>query len=457
MTTTADSIHTFLNQYPNLKTMELLVPDLNGLLRGKRVERDLIEKVFTKGFYLPASVMGLAAHGATVEEAGLGAQQGDKDNLCKPVLDTLSIMPWKEGETHAQVLCDMLDDNGEPFELSSRQVLQKAIKQFETLGYSVGIALELEFYLIDHERDALGNLQPPKSPLTGKRFQTTQVYAVDDLDQFGDFVETVVTTARQQNIPADTVIAEYAPGQFEVNLDYGEDILKACDQAILLKRVIHHIAKQQGFQATFMAKPYIEESGNGLHIHLSLYDKAGNNSFRQPGTPIEEQPLLNQAISGLLENMDNTMGLYTPYCNSFRRFAIDSYAPTSKCWGVDNRTVALRIPRGSESATRIEHRLPGADANPYLATAALLFGVYQGLTQSYPTHTAIEGNAYEQDIAQVPDNQRDALRLLENNQALAEFLGKDFLDLYLVTKWADVHSFEKQVTPKEYDWLLPYI
>ncbi|MBU2864580.1 glutamine synthetase family protein [Reinekea forsetii] len=444
----------FLSQHPDITTIELLLSDLNGVVRGKRIERDLLEKVFTKGFYLPGSVMALDSAGTTVEESGLGMDVGDRDRLCKPIPGTLSIVPWHEGGDRAQALCTMYKDRSTGFFADPRQVLVNAIDRFSQLGYDVGFAVELEFYLIDKQRDEKGNIQPPIALGSERRMMSSQVYSIDDLDQYDFFIRDVIETARQQNIPADTVIAEYAPGQFEVNLDYGTDILKAVDQAVLLKRVIRSVANKYNMDASFMAKPYIDQSGSGLHLHLSLL-KDGENVFAAEDPT--QNPLLRQAIAGLLSMADSTQAFLAPTVNSFRRLAPENFAPTSKTWAYDNRTVALRIPSGGQSATRIEHRMSGADANPYLATAVLLAGVTEGIQNKLEAPDPVVGNAYDQEHEQVADNQRDALRKMEADTRVSDWFGKDFVELYSACKWSELRMFEQQITPMEYDLLLPYV
>ncbi len=449
----------FLELNPNVTTVELLVSDLNGVLRGKRIERELLLKCYEKGFYLPGSVMSLDATGTTVEEGGLGMDVGDRDRLCFPVPGTLSLVPWHPEGDRAQALCMMHETDGGPFFADPRQILSAAVERFNTLGYTMGVALELEFYLVDIHRDERGMLQPPLIPGTDRRMSSTQVYSVDDLDDYDFFIRDVVDTAREQGVPADTVIAEYAPGQFEVNLHHGPDVLAAADQSVLLKRVISSVAKKHDMIATFMAKPYIAESGNGLHMHLSLMDEAGKNVFApsDPEQSAVENPLLQHAVAGVLDMALATQALLCPNLNSYRRLAPDAFAPTSLTWGYDNRTVALRIPSGDPQATRIEHRISGADANPYLALTVLLAGVYEGLTKTMRPPEPVVGNAYEQSHPHVADNQRDALRALVDDPRVVEWFGEDFLNVFTTCKWSEVRLFEQQITELEYELLLPYV
>lgn len=445
----------FLEQHPDLSSIDLLISDLNGTLRGKRVGRGLLMKVFEQGFALPRSVMGLDATGDTVPETDLGLETGDSDNLCLPIPGTLSIQPWCKDELRGQLLCTMVNPDGSAFFADPRQALARVIERFDGLGYTPGIALELEFYLFDSQRGPAGELQQPRSAGNGRRMTSTQVYAIDDLDDYDAFIRDVLESARRQGLPADTVIAENAPGQFEVNLDYGNDILAACDQAVLLKRVIKSVAKNHDYEASFMAKPYIEEPGNGLHIHLSLMDQQGDNIFAA-GNAVEN-PNMRAAMAGLIDTAKASQGLICPNVNSFRRLAPGLCAPTSICWGFDNRSVSLRIPAGAGKATRIESRAAGADANPYLATAAMLIGVAEGLHNQMTPPPPVTGNAYDQDHPMLADNQRDALRAMAADERIGDWLGHDFIEVYSVTRWHDLQLFERQVTDLELELLLPYM
>ncbi len=450
----SNELNAFLAAHPDVQTIELLTADLNGMIRGKRIERDAMKKVFRDGFSLPASVYAVDATGTTVEASRLGVDTGDADRLCRIVPGTLSIVPWLEGR--AQALVTMFETDGTtPFHSDPRQVLTRVYDQFSRMGYTPVVAVELEFYLVDRERDALNRLQPPVSPVTGRRMSSTQVYSMDDLDDYDAFIQEVLSMAREQNLPADGVIAEYAPGQFEVNLHHCDNPLMAADHATMLKRIIRHAARKFGLSATFMAKPYIDQAGSGTHVHLSLLNEQGKNIFSAED-PEQHTPLRN-AIGGLLQTADQTQALLFPTINSYRRLSSEIFAPSSKTWGYDNRTVAMRIPSGERAAYRVEHRLSGADANPYLAVAAVLAGVQYGMENKVEPGPAVVGNAYDQDHETLADNPRDALRAFERSQWVRETFGPEFTDVYTACKWGEIRLFEQQVTPMELDLLLPYV
>lgn len=444
----------FLRQYPDVQTLELLTSDLNGMIRGKRIERPMFESVFAEGVALPGSLYALDATGTTIEETGLGLETGDSDRICYPIAGTLSITPWQKDR--AQAIISMYEQDGTtPFCADPRQVLVHQLQQFASLGLQPVVAVELEFYLVDRERDAQNGLQPPQSLNTGRRMNTTQCYSMDDLDDYDAFIQRTLEMARAQNLPADGVIAEYAPGQFEVNLHHCKDPLQAADHALMLKRIVRHTAREFGLEATFMAKPYIDQSGSGTHIHLSLLDAQGDPIFASDDP--ELHPPLRHAIGGLLATADATQALLFPIINSYRRLSTGDFAPHAKTWAFDNRTVALRIPSGEAANYRIEHRVAGADVNPYLAVAVVLAGVYHGLQQQLDPGLPVVGNAYEQDHPTLADNPRDALRAFADSDWLKTRFDPEFLRIYEACKWHETQLFEQQVTAMELDLLLPYL
>ena len=328
----------------------------------------------------------------------------------------------------------------------------KDYSKFQELGFTPVVAMELEFYLIDNRRDKNKNPQPPISPATGKRDHNTQLYSIDDLDDYGEFLNAVATYAKSQGIPADTALAEYAPGQFEINLKHEPNPLSACDNGVLLKRLIKGVAKKMGMKATFMAKPYREDAGSGLHVHLSLVDEEGHNVF-DDDTEVGS-PVLRHALGGLLETMPEAMALFAPNVNSYRRFVPNLYVPIRRSWGYNNRSVAVRIPAGANSSRRLEHRVAGADANPYLVLATVLAGVHHGIQHRLDPGEASVGNVCGDRDPDLSFSWQAALDALAAGQILSEYLGADYLDLYRLTKQFEHDNYYDQFSPLEFDWYL---
>ncbi|TWI52319.1 glutamate--putrescine ligase [Pseudomonas duriflava] len=440
----------FLQAHPEVQFVDLLISDMNGVVRGKRIDRNSLPKVFERGINLPASLFALDITGSTVESTGLGLDIGDADRVCFPIAGTLAMEPWQKRPT-AQLLMTMHEMEGSPFFADPREVLRQVVERFTELELTVVAAFELEFYLIDQE-NINGRPQPPRSPISGKRPQSVQVYSIDDLDEYADCLQDIIDGARAQNIPAEAVVAESAPAQFEVNLNHVADPIKACDYAVLLKRLIKNIAYDHEMDTTFMAKPYPGQAGNGLHVHISLLDKNGNNIFMSEDP--EQNAALRHAVGGVLETLPASMAFLCPNVNSYRRFGSQFYVPNAPSWGLDNRTTALRIPTGNPEALRIEHRVAGADANPYLLLAGLLAGVHHGLTNQVEPPPVTEGNSYEQHEQSLPNNLRDALRELDDSKVMARYIDPKYIDIFVACKEHELEEFEHSISDLEYNWYL---
>jgi glutamine synthetase len=439
-----------LQQIAGCEMIDLLLPDMNGLLRGKRITRDALEKVYANGVCLPMSLIATDITGNTVEETGLGYAIGDEDRICRPVPGTLKSIPWQK-KPMAQLLLAMEDGQGGTFSANPREVLKRVLDRFSERGLTPVVAVELEFYLLDKQLLADGRPQTSINPATGARNQTTQVYYMEDLNDYQGFTDAVTDACRAQHIPADTAVAEYAPGQFEINLKHRKDALIACDDAILLKRVIKEVASQQNLLASFMAKPFVDQAGSGLHLHVSLLDKDGKNIFAcTEDAPVD---VLKYAISGMQQTSKDCMLMFAPHANSYRRFVLNAFVPLNDCWGFNNRTVAMRIPHSDPANTRIEHRISGADANPYLVTAAVLAGILHGLDSKGDPGPPIKGNAYEQ-TAPRQLFWRDTIADFMASDFIKTTFGADFQHIYGQQKLKEMRSFYTEVTTLEYDWYL---
>jgi len=448
----ASEAQRFLSNHPEIEAVDLLISDLNAIARGKRIEKVNLDKVYSEGVNLPCSVFSMNILGDTIEECGLGLEVGEPDLVCRPVANTLHIASWQKRPI-AQVLMSMFNKDGSPFYADPRHILNNIYDKFKQMKLTPVVAVELEFYLVDKQRDENGRIQAPISPKTGLRDQHTQVYSLDTLSEYGDFLEDISRICAEQDVPADTAVAECAPGQFEINLKHQADPLLACDNAILLKRIIKAVADKHGFDASFMAKPYGHEAGSGMHVHVSLYDENNNNIFADEHQQYSQQ--LEYAIGGMLALMPSSMALLCPNVNSYRRFQPQFYVATKQNWGVDNRTVALRIPSSGKSATRIEHRISGADANPYLVMSVILASIHHGLSNRIePASAPSTGNAFEDDTKALPTSFAFALLEMAKGSPLTEYLGQEFSKIYLTAKQAELEQFESHITELETQWYL---
>ena len=439
-----------LAQIPDCEQIDLLLPDMNGLLRGKRITRDALEKVYRDGVCLPMSLIATDITGNTVEETGLGYDIGDEDRLCRPVPGSLRPVPWHDRPS-AQLLLQMEDGRGGLFQANPREVLRRVLDGFRELGLTPVVAVELEFYLLDAALDDKGRPQVARNPATGERNHSTQVYYMEDLNDYQAFTDEVTAACQAQGIPADTAVAEYAPGQFEINLKHRADAVLACDDALMLKRAVKAVAAQQGLLASFMAKPFVDQAGSGTHIHVSLLDDAGDNVFAC--TQDAPAAALKHAVAGLQRASTDCMLMFAPHANSYRRFVLNAFVPLNDAWGFNNRTVAMRIPHSDRANVRIEHRIAGADANPYLVTAAVLAGILDGLEHPGDPGEPIVGNAYEQ-TEHRELFWRDTIRDFMASHFVAHHFGDRFRHIYGQQKLKELRSFQREVTTLEIDWYL---
>lgn len=438
----------FFSRYPKIKTLEVFAVDVNGVLRGKKMPVSAAKKLFESGLRMPRSIFAVDIWGQDVLPAGLVAETGDNDGICRAVPGTLLPVPWADAPA-AQVLLTMEEGSGKPFFADPRQVLKKVLDLFRAKGLTPVVAAELEFYLFDARRDERGFPQPPRSKRTGRRSSAAHILSIGELDEFSDALSDISRACDVQSIPADTTISENGPGQYEINLNHVPDALLAADHATLLKRAVRGVARKHGLDASFMAKPYGGLSGSGLHVHFSVLDKKGKNIFA--GGDKSGTPALRHAIGGLLKAMPDSTALFAPNLNSYRRFAAGSHAPTTVSWGYDNRSAALRVPSSDLAATRIEHRVAGADANPYLILAAILAGAYDGIVNRIDPGKPFAGNVYESKAKRLPATWDTALAAFEKSPFIAKYLGRGYQKLYLVCKRQEKEQLERQVTSAEYD------
>ena len=445
-----EEANAFPERFPEIREFDLLLPDLNAVLRGKRIQRKKLSSIFRKGIYFPASVFGMDVTGETMEETGLGFESGDQDIPCFPVPQTLKPVPWQK--QRGQLLLRMFETDGTPFYGNPREVLKTVCDKLADSGFNPVVAVEMEFYLTDPKRRSGHPPKPARSPETGECEAEGQLYSLSSLDVYESFLNEISTASASQNIPANTALAELAPGQFEINLHHVPDAVQACDHAVLLKRIIRSTARKHRMEATFMAKPYPNEAGSGMHVHVSLLDKKGRNLFQ--GKDASGSTELRYAIQGLRLSLAESMLICAPHANSYHRFRIASYAPINSSWGYNNRTVSFRIPANDGPDMRIEHRLAGADANPYLLVAALLSGIHHGLSAKKEPPPPVEGNAYLHTDTELPRTWEQARNRFEQAEILPEYFGKGFCRLFSNLKSGEHSRFSSRIVAHEYDWYL---
>lgn len=442
---------TFLDAHPDVKFVDAFLSDLNGVLRGKRLPAKQALKIFDNGLRLPRSLIGVDIWGYDVMANGLVLETGDVDGLCYPAGAGLLPAPWSGGDA-AQIMLMMGDEDGGPFHADPRQLLIDMQARLAEAGLRPVAAMELEFYLLSRKTDELGRPLLPARNATRRRIGDARMYAISELDNFGGFFADLYAACEAQGLPLGAAIVEGGAGQFEVNLMHQPDAVAAADQAVLFRRTVKGVADKHQLIASFMAKPFGDLAGNGLHVHMSMLNDKGENVFA--GDDDSGSVTLHQAVAGLLAAAPEAMIFLAPHLNSYRRFQDASHAPTSLTWGYENRTASIRIPNDGPANRRFEFRIAGADANPYLLMASLLAGALHGVENKLTPPAATEGNAYEADAPKVPTAWNDAIDAFAQGKILAPLFGDLFTRVYTALKQQELQKANERVTDFEYDTYL---
>ncbi|MDX8432022.1 glutamine synthetase family protein [Mesorhizobium abyssinicae] len=440
----------FLDAHPEIEAFDIVLTDANGIGRGKIVRRHELMGIFEGGRHLPISILGLDITGEDVHETGLVWDTGDGDLRAWPIPGTL-VPLHGTSPPRGQVLMAMYHLDGQPMSSDPRLALKRQVERLGAKGLHPAGAFELEFFLLTNERDADGKVQPAHAVLDGRRSAKTEVYSVDHLHGMEPLFSDIYAAAKAQGIPAETVISEYAPGQYELTLNYRKDVMRAADDLVMLKRLVRAQARRHGVTACFMAKPIEKYAGSGMHFHVSLQDDAGTNVFAEAEGE-KWSPKLLSALGGLIQTMAESMLVFAPHANSWRRFVSQSYAPVAPTWGVNNRSVALRVPAGDARNRRIEHRPSGVDANPYLVAATVLAGVSRGLDEGLDPGPETTGNGYEQAAGHsaMPVDWRAAIEAARASSFLKEALGADLHKTFVAIKQAEYLRVARTVSELDY-------
>ena len=429
--------------------IECLVPDLTGVARGKILPRSKFSE--EKGMRLPEAIFGATVTGEYPDSDIFNSiiAPTDNDMELRPDPTTVRLVPWAQDAT-AQVLHDCFNHDGSLVQFAPRSVLRRVENLYAKEGWSPVVAPELEFYLVSKNTDPNQPLIPPVGR-NGRREAGRQPYSIDAVNEFDPLFEDIYDYTEAMDLDVDTLIHEVGAGQMEINFLHGKP-LDLADKVFFFKRTLREAAIRHDMFATFMAKPMQGEPGSAMHIHQSVIDlDTGNNIFSRADGSMSDQFL--HCIGGLQKYMPLAMALVVPYVNSYRRITRNATAPINVQWGRDNRTVGFRVPYSSPAARRVENRIAGSDANPYVTLAVTLACGYLGIkNQIEPTAEttgAINGLDFE-----LPRSLGEALHALDECPELHEVLGEDFVNLYISVKDAEYEEFMKVISPWERENLL---
>jgi glutamine synthetase len=426
--------------------VECIVPDMTGNARGKFIPAD---KFIKEDSRLPQAILVTTVTGDYTEEESELIGPTDSDMILVPDAYTMRVVPWADEPT-AQIIHDCHLREGALHPLATRSVLRKILKLYEDEGWQPIVAPEVEFYLVQKNPDPDLELKPPLGR-SGRREAGRQSYSIDAVNEFENIVEDMYDYCEAQKLDVDTLIHESGLAQMEVNFLHG-DALDLADQVFVFKRTLRETALRHGVFATFMAKPMAGEPGSALHIHQNILDrKTGQNIFSKENG--EEHERFRHFIGGLQAYTPGAIAFFAPSVNSYRRLSPDFAAPTNMLWGYENRTTGIRIPDSSPKARRIENRFPGADCNPYIAIAVSLACGYLGMKEKIDPQPPCDGDAYEQplDVARSLD---EALRMLDEHDALKDILGHQFVRAFQAVKSHEFEAFNKVISSWEREYLL---
>ncbi|ANO50753.1 glutamine synthetase family protein [Woeseia oceani] len=448
-------LQAFLKRQPEAASIELLITDINGVARSKRIKRKEFSKTFADGFCMPGGTVLLDTLGNTIDGIHYSADDGDPDVAAEIVAGSLSPLPWSN-RPGGQALFRFRLADGTPFFADPRSVLERALRPLQRMKLKVVMATELEFYLLNAKADK-PTASVSRVPGIGRPQPGPQVYHPDDLHDIEGFLDELHDVCEMQNIPAGTTTSEFAPGQFEINLHHVDNPVLACDHAVLLKRAVKAVARKHGYVACFMAKPFADDSGSGLHVHMSIVDSKGRNYFSRGKESMTRPPYsaqLRHAVGGLQATMAEATAIFAPNANSYRRLRPEMFAPVEPNWGSNHRNVAIRIPVSDADNLRFEHRTSGADANPYLVTAAILAGVHYGLKEKIAPGTMVKPGAIISLKRKLPGRWDTALDKFSRAKVLPDYLGEEFCAYFLRNRREEARRFHNVVSNVDFDWYM---
>ncbi len=430
--------------------VECLVPDMNGIIRGKVVPaQKFLEIERNQALRIPSSIYLVTVTGEYPEDAGDAVAIADPDVVLHPDFSTLCVAPGYKTPT-AFVIADACRSDGSPYEISPRHVLKRVMELYEAKGWRPVVAPELEFYLTQVNTDPDLPLTPPTGR-SGRAESAPQPYGLEAITEYEDLIEHIYADAETAGLEIDTLIHESGAAQLEINFNHGDPV-RLSDQVLVFKRLVRQVALKHNVYATFMAKPMQNQPGSAMHLHQSIVDvKTGENLFSNDDG--SNSAMFEHYVGGLQTYLPQVTPLMAPNVNSFRRMRPSFSAPINLQWGYDNRSCGLRVPIADRQNRRVENRLPGADANPYLAIAASLICGYVGLIKGIKPGPMVEGNAYRK-ARTLPRTLEEALDRFKNCADIRDLLGDAFFHTFTVIKEAELEAYQAVISSWERDHLL---
>ncbi|PYB78019.1 L-glutamine synthetase [Pseudomonas sp. 2848] len=421
--------------------IECVTPDLNGVPRGKVMTAE----GFLEGrrLQMARGVLLQCIMGGYPAAKYYGSDDGDLALVAEP--SQIHRLPWSD-EPRALAICDAVELDGTPSGLSSRGQLKAVIARYAQRGLAPVVATELEFFVFAANSDPNQPFQPPLGK-DGRREMGHSAFSVSSNNGLRPFFNEVYRCMAALGLPRDTFMHEMGVSQFEINLLHGDPLLLA-DQTFLFKHLLKEVALKHGLTVVCMAKPLAHTPGSSMHIHQSLVEVgSGRNVFSDEQGRATDT--FHHFIGGLQACLADFTALFAPNVNSYQRLCHPYASPNNACWSEDNRAAGLRIPASSPVARRVENRLPGADANPYLAIAASLAAGLHGIERQIAPTPAIQGEFEVPEHLSLPCTLHAALERLKRSDLARELFGREFIEGYIATKTLELSDFFDEITPWE--------
>lgn len=421
--------------------IECVTPDLNGVPRGKVMTAE----GFLEGrrLQLARGVLLQCIMGGYPAPRFYGSDDGDLALNAEPT--QVHRLPWSD-TPRAFAICDADELDGRSSGLSTRGLLKKVIARYARHGWQPVVATELEFFVFARNADPQQPFQPPLG-LDGRREDGASAFSVSSNNGLRPFFQEVYQCMAALGLPRDTFMHEMGVSQFGINLLHGDPLLLA-DQTFLFKHLLKEVALKHGLTVVCMAKPLAHTPGSSMHIHQSVVEQgSGQNIFSAADG--QATPAFYHFIAGQQAAMADFTLLFAPHVNSYQRLCHPYASPNNACWSEDNRAAGMRIPASAPVARRVENRLPGADANPYLALAASLAAGLHGIEQQLQPSAPIQGEFEVPDELALPCTLHAAIERLKRSDLALELFGKEFIEGYIASKTLELTSFYDEITPWE--------
>ena len=416
------------------QSYRIAVADVNGQARGKRLPPTKIEDLALGSARMPLSALNVDVSGADIEESPLLWEGGDADGTLLPTGRGPIPMPWLDSQS--ELIPMWMYKRGEPFPaIRGRRLPASSTAMPSAAGRSWRRPSSSSTC---STRRTSARCRPPRPRGRAVTHVGAAILSLDELDAFDSFFTALYDGAEAMGIPAQSATSEVGIGQFEINLDH-RPAMRAADDAWLFKLLVRGLARRHGMAATFLAKPFPESAGNGLHMHFSVLDDDGRNIFDDK-SPLGSD-MLRHAVAGCLRAMRPSTLIFAPHGPSYERFAEESHAPINAAWGYENRTAAIRIPGGSTKARRIEHRVAGGCVNPYLHFAAVLGAALNGIEDRLEPPPPVNGSAYDVDAPKLPTKWAEAIDDFESSPEIARIFNPDLIRNIVLTKRQELERF----------------